>query len=88
MASWFLRLTNTLQGRTTTFLVMFFVIGNILVFIGKVDFILFFTAFMTAVIGHSVKEGLIDDDKKSDPPASPEQKGRKAARSFRLSGSL
>lgn len=68
--SWFMRLTNTLQGRTTTFLVMFFVIGNILVFIGKVDFILFFTAFMTAVIGHSIKEGMIDD-KTPDPPAPP-----------------
>jgi hypothetical protein len=64
-----MKLTNTLQGRTTTFLVMFFVIGNILVFIGKVDFILFFTAFMTAVIGHSIKEGMIDD-KNTDTPAT------------------
>lgn len=66
---WFKKITDTLQGRTTTFLIMFFIVGNVLQFRGKLDltYIAFFTAFMTAVIGHSLKEDL---NPTTPPPAN------------------
>ena len=50
-----------LQGRTTTFLVGFFVIGNIAHFLHRLDstYITFMVTFMGLTIGHSVKEDLL-----------------------------
>ena len=63
---WFRKFTDSLQGRTTTFLLLFFVVGNVLQFLGKLNltYVTFFTAFMGAVIGHSLKEDI-------NPTASP-----------------
>ena len=54
-------LFSWLSGRTTTFLVGFFVIGNVSHFIHRLDatYISFMVTFMGLVIGHSVKEDLL-----------------------------
>jgi sorbitol-specific phosphotransferase system component IIBC len=56
-----------LQGRTTAFCVMFFVSGNALQLLHKLDltYVAFMTALLSAVIGHSIKEDLIT------PPVTP-----------------
>jgi hypothetical protein len=51
-------LTDRLQGKSTTFFVAFFVMGNLFHFIGKLDstFITFMTALLGFVVGHSFKD--------------------------------
>ena len=46
------------QGRTTTFLIAYFVVGLVLQCVHKLDatFITFMTVHMGYVIGHSIKE--------------------------------
>lgn len=54
----FTKITNKLQGRTTTFLVAFFVSGHIMQFLHKLDatYIAFIGTIMTFVLGHSIKD--------------------------------
>lgn len=49
---------NWLQGRTTGFLIGFFSIGNVLQWLHRLDatYISFMVAFMSCVLGHSIKE--------------------------------
>lgn len=47
-----------LTGRTTSFLIAFFIGGHVFHILGKLDgnYVAFMTAFMAIVVGHSVKE--------------------------------
>ena len=52
------RLFAWLQGRTTTFCVGFFLAGNVMHWVHRLDstYITFMTVLMGFVIGHSIKE--------------------------------
>lgn len=68
-----------LQGRTTTFCLLFFVTGNILQLIHRLDFVYvgYMTALLSAVIGHSIKQDLITPPATAtpDPPVDNRDKG-------------
>jgi hypothetical protein len=60
-----------LQGRTTAFCVMFFVTGNVLQLMHKLDltYVTFMTALLGAVIGHSIKEDMLPASVPAPAPA-------------------
>ena len=53
-----------LQGRTTGWLISFFITGNVFHITHRLDatYITFMTTFMTFVIGHSIKEDYFKTD--------------------------
>lgn len=53
-----IRIANWMQGRTTGWLVSFFISGNVFHIYHRLDatYITFMTTFMGFVIGHSIKE--------------------------------
>jgi hypothetical protein len=59
----FKKLFGWLQGRSTGFFLAFFAIGNVLHFLHRLDttYVAWMSSFLTFVVGHSVKESLIDD---------------------------
>jgi len=60
IAAWF----KKLQGRTSGFLLAFFVVGHVLAFAHQLTgtYIAFMSAFMGFVLGHSIKEDLNGKD--------------------------
>jgi hypothetical protein len=52
------KLFNWLQGRTTAYIIGFFVMGNILQWVHKLDqtYIMFMGTLLGAAIGHSFKD--------------------------------
>jgi hypothetical protein len=65
-----------LQGRTTGFLIGFFTIGNVLQWLHRLDaaYISFMLAFMSCVVGHSIKEDFFSK-KDPTPPATTDPEG-------------
>jgi hypothetical protein len=73
------KLFSALSGRTTTFSAAFFVIGNVLHWLHRLDatYISYMGVLMGFVIGHSIKEDITkpkgcDDDPKGDDPKGPQ----------------
>lgn len=66
------RLISILQGRTTTFLVAFFLSGNVLHCVHRLDstYITFMGVLMGYVLGHSIKEDVLPPPP-PPPPAPP-----------------
>lgn len=58
----FKSVTDKLQGRTTTFVVFFALIGTIFQWLHRLDmtYIAFMTALMGFVVGHSYKEDKVE----------------------------
>ena len=56
------KLVNWLQGRTTGWLISFFITGNLFHLAHHLDatYITFMTTFMSFVLGHSIKEDYFD----------------------------
>lgn len=69
-------LVSTLQGKTTAFLVAFFITGNALQFMKRLDatYITFFSLFMSIVLGHSIKTDM-QTAKMTDNGQRPDQSG-------------
>ncbi len=70
-----------LQGRTTGFLISFFAIGNLLQWLHRLDatYISFMLAFMSCVVGHSIKEDYFSKkDSGAEPAATTGQEDPKA----------
>ncbi len=61
---------SKLKGRTTTFCVMFFISGNVLQWLHRLDatYIAFMGTLLGAIIGHSVKEDWFKNAAAPDPP--------------------
>jgi hypothetical protein len=55
------KIFNMVKGRTTAFCIGFFVSGNVLQCLHRLDamYVTFMVALLGAVIGHSIKEDLI-----------------------------
>src|ERR1700680_2440926 len=62
------KLTDWLMGRTTMFCVSFFLVGNVLQLMHRLDgvYVAFMGTLLGAVIGHSIKEDHSDADKPTD----------------------
>jgi len=65
----FQKIIGALAGRTTAFCIAFFVSGNVLHAVHRLDgtYIAFMGALMGFVLGHSVKEDYFSPDKKPSP---------------------
>ena len=57
------KMFNWLQGRSTGFFLGFFAIGNVLHLLHRLDntYIAWMSALLTFIVGHSIKESLVDD---------------------------
>ena len=64
-----------LSGRTTAFCLLFFVSGNVLQWLHRLDatYVTFMIALLGAVIGHSVKEDWFKSDSPAPAPPDPEK---------------
>jgi hypothetical protein len=54
---------NWLHGRTTAFCTAFFISGNIMHWFGKLSmvYVAYMGTLLSAVVGHSIKESMLDD---------------------------
>jgi hypothetical protein len=68
----FTKLTSALQGRHTSFVAAFFVVGNVLHWYHRLDstYIAWMGTLMGFVLGHSVKESMLPEQGKSDDKPS------------------
>jgi hypothetical protein len=59
----FIKVTSALQGRHTSFVAAFFVVGNVLHWLHRLDgtYIAFMSSLMGFVLGHSVKESMLPE---------------------------
>lgn len=66
----FTKITTKLQGRTTSFLVAFFVSGHLMQAIHRLDatYIAFMGTIMSFVLGHSIKDDHAPDADKTGTP--------------------
>ena len=61
------KLFSKFSGRSTAFFIAFFTTGTTLHILHRLDstFIGFMTSLLTFVVGHSIKESLVDDKNKN-----------------------
>ena len=59
------KIFNWLHGRTTAFCLLFFVAGNAIHLMGKLNmvYVAYMGTLLSAVVGHSIKESMLDDHK-------------------------
>ena len=62
MKTWLSRIFAATQGRTTAFILAFFVSGNVMAWFDKLSYVYvaFMATLLSAVIGHSVKCDIFD----------------------------
>jgi len=73
-------MVTILQGKTTAFLICFFITGNILQWEKRLDatYLTFFGLFMGYVLGHSIKDD-VQAAKMTDSGQRPDQSGQPPA---------
>ncbi len=61
-----------LQGKTTAWLCSFFIVGHVLAFLGKLQptYVAFMLAFMSIVLGHSIKDDYFGTSETKPDPAA------------------
>ena len=74
MKTWISNFFAATQGRTTAFLILFFIAGNVMAWFDKLSdtYILFMATLLGAVIGHSVKCDIFDKPGQNGSSVTPQ----------------